>query len=88
MDTGLRGRTVLITGASRNIGRLAAIAFAREGANLAICTSTKLKQLEEDLPRSDMGWISSLDTRLYLVACNRGLDPQYTQSEIARGTGV
>ncbi len=47
MDTGLRGRTVLITGASRNIGRLAAIAFAREGANLAICTSSKLKQLEE-----------------------------------------
>ena len=49
MDTGLRGRTVLITGASRNIGRLAAIAFAREGANLAICTSSKLKQKDVHL---------------------------------------
>jgi NAD(P)-dependent dehydrogenase (short-subunit alcohol dehydrogenase family) len=45
MDTGLKGRTVLITGASRNMGRVAAIAFAREGANLAICTSAKLDEL-------------------------------------------
>ncbi len=45
MDTGLKGKTVLITGASRNIGRLAALAFAKEGANLAICTSAKMDQL-------------------------------------------
>jgi len=42
MDTGLKGKTVLITGASRNIGADAALAFAREGANLAICTSSKI----------------------------------------------
>ena len=47
MDTGLKGKTVLITGASRNMGRLAAIAFARERANLALCTSAKMKQLNE-----------------------------------------
>ena len=47
MDTGLKGKTVLITGASRNMGRLAALAFAREGANLAICTSAKMKELQE-----------------------------------------
>lgn len=47
MDTGLRGRTVLVTGASRNMGRLAALAFAREGANLAICTSARMKELGE-----------------------------------------
>jgi 3-oxoacyl-[acyl-carrier protein] reductase len=46
MDMGLKGKTVLITGASRNMGRLAAIAFAKEGANLAICTSSKMKELE------------------------------------------
>jgi NAD(P)-dependent dehydrogenase (short-subunit alcohol dehydrogenase family) len=46
MDTALKGKTVLITGASRNMGRLAAIAFAREGANLAICTSAKMQQLK------------------------------------------
>ena len=45
MDTGLKGKTVLITGASRNMGRIAAIEFAREGANLAICTSAKMKEL-------------------------------------------
>src|SRR4051794_11876786 len=46
METGLKGKTVLITGASRNMGRLAALAFAREGANLAICTSAKMAQLK------------------------------------------
>ena len=45
MDTGLKGRTVLIAGASRNMGRIAAIEFAREGANLAICTSSRMKEL-------------------------------------------
>jgi len=47
MDTALKGKTVLITGASRNMGRLAALAYAKEGANLAICTSAKMKELEE-----------------------------------------
>jgi 3-oxoacyl-[acyl-carrier protein] reductase len=45
VDTGLKGKTVLITGASRNMGRVAALAFAREGANLAICTSARMKEL-------------------------------------------
>jgi 3-oxoacyl-[acyl-carrier protein] reductase len=47
METALKGKTVLITGASRNMGKLAAIAFARERANLAICTSAKMKELNE-----------------------------------------
>ena len=47
MDTGLKGKTVLITGASRNMGKLAAIAFAKERANLALCTSAKMAQLNE-----------------------------------------
>ena len=47
MDTGLKGKTVLITGASRNVGRVAAVSFAREGANLALCTSSKMEGLEE-----------------------------------------
>ncbi|HSC94363.1 MAG TPA: SDR family NAD(P)-dependent oxidoreductase [Burkholderiales bacterium] len=45
MDTGLKNKSVLITGASRNMGRFAALAFAREGANLALCTSRKMKEL-------------------------------------------
>jgi len=47
VETGLKGKTVLITGASRNIGRLAALAFAREGAHLAICTSAKMDLLKD-----------------------------------------
>ncbi|MCC7486981.1 MAG: SDR family oxidoreductase [Burkholderiales bacterium] len=45
MDTGLKGRNVLVTGASRNMGSAAALAFAGEGANLAICTSTRMGEL-------------------------------------------
>lgn len=36
METGLSGRTVLITGAAKGIGRATATAFAREGARLAL----------------------------------------------------
>lgn len=47
MDTGIKGRTALIAGASRNMGRYAALALAAEGVNLAICTSSRMKELNE-----------------------------------------
>ena len=37
METGLRGKAVLITGASQGMGRATAEAFAAEGARLALC---------------------------------------------------
>ena len=37
METGLKGKTVLITGASQGMGRATAAAFGHEGARIAMC---------------------------------------------------
>lgn len=37
MDLGLKGKNVVITGGSKGMGRSAALQFAEEGANVAIC---------------------------------------------------
>jgi NAD(P)-dependent dehydrogenase (short-subunit alcohol dehydrogenase family) len=42
----LRGKTALITGASRNIGRAIALAFAAEGADLVLNTRVNREELE------------------------------------------
>jgi 3-oxoacyl-[acyl-carrier protein] reductase len=43
MDTGLKGRSVIVAGSSEGMGRSAAEAFAAEGAKVAICARTKAK---------------------------------------------
>ena len=47
METGLRGKVVLITGPTRNHGKATALAFAREGASLLICTRKSMDLLEQ-----------------------------------------
>jgi 3-oxoacyl-[acyl-carrier protein] reductase len=42
----LRGKTALITGASRNIGRAIALAFAAEGADLVLNTRVNREELD------------------------------------------
>lgn len=46
MDLGLKGRVVLVTAASRGLGAAAAMAFAREGARVAICARNQAALLE------------------------------------------
>lgn len=41
MDLGLTGKSVVITGGSKGIGRAMALAFADEGANVAICARNR-----------------------------------------------
>ena len=43
----LEGKTALITGASRNIGRAIDLTFAREGADLVLNTRNSLAELED-----------------------------------------
>jgi len=43
----LEGKTALITGASRNIGREVALTFAREGADLILNTRSSQAELDE-----------------------------------------
>jgi 3-oxoacyl-[acyl-carrier protein] reductase len=51
MDLGLAGKNVVITGASRGIGRATALQFASEGANVAICARglEALEKTEKEL---------------------------------------
>jgi 3-oxoacyl-[acyl-carrier protein] reductase len=41
MDSGIKGKTVLVTAASKGIGKATAEVFASEGCNVAICSRTK-----------------------------------------------
>ena len=65
MKTGLEGRTVLITGAGRNIGRRMAVMFAEEGANLALCTSSNMAGLD-----TTAGEVEAAGARVVTMQCD------------------
>jgi 3-oxoacyl-[acyl-carrier protein] reductase/pteridine reductase len=64
MDRLLAGKTVLITGASKRIGREIALTFARAGANVAITYSAS-QQEAEDTVRD----LAALDVEALAVRC-------------------
>jgi len=71
-EKSLLGKTAVVTGAGRGIGRAVALGFARAGANVTVCarTETELSQVAEEI-------------KSHGVKCNMGLadltDPEATQ---------
>ncbi|MGZ7107279.1 MAG: SDR family NAD(P)-dependent oxidoreductase, partial [Candidatus Angelobacter sp.] len=56
MDLGLKGRGVIVAASSQGIGLATAEAFAREGAQVAMCARTEKTLIEAaDKIRSETG---------------------------------
>ena len=55
MDLGIGGKVAIVTGASRGLGRAAAMSLAREGCNVAICARGEEKLLETKEELHSMG---------------------------------
>ncbi|CAE6851312.1 SDR family NAD(P)-dependent oxidoreductase [Paraburkholderia domus] len=64
MDLGLNGKNVVITGASRGIGRAIALAFAREGASVAICARG------ESALMATAAELNALGVNVYAAGCD------------------
>lgn len=64
MDLGLAGKNVVVTGGSRGIGRAAALEFAREGANVAICARG------EEALAATRAEIEALGGKTYAARCD------------------
>ncbi len=64
MELGLEGKAALVTAASKGLGRGAAYALAREGANVLICgrDEDRLHAAIEGAPRAAAAWRASSRT--------------------------
>lgn len=69
MDLGLRGKSAVVTGGSRGIGRAIARRLAEEGAGVAICAR------DESALRKAEAELRTQSARLYAAVCDVG-DPE------------
>ena len=78
----LEGRLILITGASRGIGRAAALACAAAGAELIITgrTSGALEEVDDEIPIVALYASCVACVRVYAVRCSRDVHSSYLTS--------
>ena len=76
MDLGLEGRVALVTGGSRGIGRSIAVAFAREGADVAICgrDEAALAEVAEAVRKHDVRCVPIASDLADPSGCSRFID--------------
>jgi 3-oxoacyl-[acyl-carrier protein] reductase len=74
METGLKNRVVLITGATRNHGKATALAFAAEGAHLLICTRKSM-----DLLRETARLATDLGSKVIAKQCDVTVESQVSE---------
>ena len=67
MNTGLEGKTVLVAESVTNFGRITAVAFAKEGANLVLASAQGSEALAETAKQ-----VSDQGVRVITGACATG----------------
>jgi 3-oxoacyl-[acyl-carrier protein] reductase len=69
MDLGLHGKVAIVAGASRGLGKAAALALAREGARVAICARERDRL---DSASNDIARIA--DAQILAISCDVTVD--------------
>ena len=65
MDFGIKDKNVFITAASKGIGNATALAFLKEGCNVAICSSNN-----ENLALAEKKLFNDTGKKVYTVKCD------------------
>jgi 3-oxoacyl-[acyl-carrier protein] reductase len=84
MDLNLKGKVVLITGATRGIGADIALGFAEEGSQVAICARTKA---DLDARASEIGAATKATVVGFPVDLSKRSEPERLVAEVVKRFG-